>query len=597
MYHQGVYINEAQFQKIRQVAITAAEKKIPIIVLPCHKSHIDYLVISYIFVRLGLAVPYIAAGDNLDLPVIGTILRRGGAFYIRRSWTDDKLYGLVATEYIHEVLAKGHNMEVFIEGTRSRTGKLLNPKFGILNIILDGLLNQKYKDCLILPISIGYDRVIETSSYVNELLGIPKEKESLMGILSSSNIIQLKWGRVDIRFSDPFFLKEFIDIEMVKRKDDNPVIDNKIILRALGYRVMSDINNTSVVMPTALVGTVLLTLRGRGVGFIELIRRVEWLITHILLKGGRVAHFGDMKLDDVVLKAIKIIKDLIGTRVGLVEPVYFAINRFELSFYRNQVIHIFISEAIVSVAMYTIIKKGGSKLDQRIPFDKLLQDCIFLSKLLKWEFVYPPGNIKDNLLSTIDFLEKSKVINFDGENVELSDNERNSGRENYDFYCFLIWPFVESYWLSTVSVFTILSNQNSTNTSISYIEENEFKNKIQQLGKTLYYEGDLSYLEAINKETINNGFKFLVENEVLMKKNNFVYVNQEYLNNNQEDLSNSKLWQLVDTIGKFRREGKNRRDNQTVSSRVLRLAELVGKNGWNNTKLATAKNSTNPPKL
>lgn len=586
MYHQGIYIKESEFAKVREAGLLASQRGIPLIVLPCHKSHVDYLVISYVFFRLGLALPFIAAGDNLDLPVVGSILRKGGAFFIRRSWGEDPLYETIAREYIQVLLERGYNIECFIEGTRSRTGKLLNPKFGILRIILDAVLSGRTKDCLIVPISIGYDRVVETSSYVNELLGTPKESESLWGILTNTRIFQLRWGRIDIRFAKPFFLKAYLDDQMEKRSFTPENVDSKIILQALGYRVMSDINSASVVMPTALVGTVLLTLRGRGVGQEELLRRVRWLKRQIVFKGGNVSPFGGMSLSEVVSRAILIIKDLIGTRPGLIEPVYFAINRFELSYYRNQVIHIFISEALASVSLYTVIKRGGSRLDQRFPFLALLDEVSFLSKLLKMDFVYPPGRIEDNLQKTLTFLEKSKVVTFDGEYVELSDEERASGRENYDFYCFLLWPFVESYWLATVSVFS-LSLASRGATEPVWIEEQVFLAKAQQLGKTLYYQGDLSYLEAINKETLMNAFTHLKETGILLSRPSprpaKIALNPKLcpLRGPQDEiLPQGPLWTLVEHIGSFRREGKNRRDNATVSSRVLRLADLVGKDAW-----------------
>ncbi|KAJ9071859.1 hypothetical protein DSO57_1033031 [Entomophthora muscae] len=568
MYHQGIYIKESEFAKVREAAKLASERGVPLIVLPCHKSHVDYLVISYVFFRLGLALPFIAAGDNLDLPVVGSILRKGGAFFIRRSWADDPLYEALAREYIQVLMERGYNIECFIEGTRSRTGKLLNPKFGILRIILDAVISGRVKDALVVPISIGYDRVVETSSYVNELLGTPKERESLWGIFTNTRIFQLRWGRIDIRFAKPFFLREYLDQQIEKRNFTQDNVDQKIILQALGYRVMSDINSASVVMPTALVGTVLLTLRGRGVGQDELVRRVGWLKRHILLKGGKVAHFGGMGLREIVTRATTIIKDLIGTRPELIEPVYFAINRFELSYYRNQVIHIFLSEALVSVSLYTIIKRGGSRLDQRFPFKLLLEEVVFLSQLLKWDFVYPPGKAEDNLRQTLEFLVNSKVLTFNGEFIELSEAERASGRENYDFYCFLLWPFVESYWLASVSLFSLGLDECSSEPA--WIEEPAYVNKVQQLGKTLYYQGDLSYLEAINKETMANAFMCLKEMGIILSRPSprpaRIALNPTYLP--QRDMTGAilpqgLLWTFVERIGSFRREGKNRRDNAT----------------------------------
>jgi 1-acyl-sn-glycerol-3-phosphate acyltransferase len=130
MYHQGIHIKESEFLELRRVAEYCAEKKYSMVVLPCHKSHIDYLVVSYIFFRMGLALPHIAAGDNLDMPVVGKALKGAGAFFIRRSWADDQLYTTIVQEYVQELLEGGYNIECFIEGTRSRTGKLLPPKLG-----------------------------------------------------------------------------------------------------------------------------------------------------------------------------------------------------------------------------------------------------------------------------------------------------------------------------------------------------------------------------------------------------------------------------------------------------------------------------------
>ncbi|CAG8839722.1 360_t:CDS:2, partial [Racocetra persica] len=197
MYHQGIHISEREFLELRRVAIHAAQNSQSLIILPCHKSHIDYLVISYIFYRLGLALPHIAAGDNLDMPIVGKVLKRGGAFFIRRTWGDDQLYGSIVKEYLECLLESGHSIECFIEGTRSRTGKLLPPKLGILKIIFECILSGRAKDCWIVPVSLQYDKVIETETYVNELLGSPKAKETLWSVVTNTRLLQLKWGRID----------------------------------------------------------------------------------------------------------------------------------------------------------------------------------------------------------------------------------------------------------------------------------------------------------------------------------------------------------------------------------------------------------------
>ncbi|KAJ3176524.1 hypothetical protein HDU87_005218 [Geranomyces variabilis] len=543
MYHQGIHIRESEFVELQKYARYAEANKMSLIFLPSHKSHVDYLVLSYIFYRLGIALPHIAAGDNLNMPVVGSILKAGGAFFIRRQWGDDVMYNVLMKEYIELLLTRGHNLEVFIEGTRSRIGKLLQPKFGILKIVLDAVAAGRVKDVILVPMSIGYDKVIETESYVNELLGTPKQKESLKGLLNSVNILQFKWGRIDIRFAKPYSLRQYIESQQVRRgatfQPMSVPEDRILLLQSLGFRVLSDINAVNVTMPTALVGTVVLTLRGRGVGRNELVRKVNWLKREILAKGGRVAHFGDMSTAAIVERAVQQMKDLIGKRTDLLEPVYYPLKRFELSFYRNQVIHLFLSEAILSTAMYATVKAGGPVHSQRIQLHPFLaEDVAFVSQLLKAEFIYGPGGLEKNLDETVERLrvagvitveeeERPPVAAIDGDGgrattapedvvkwISLSPEERRIGRETFDFYCFLMWPFVETYWLAAVSLFSIIPDVPPTPTTgpdgqpapppLEWVDERIVMNRAQYLGKTLYYEGDLSYFESINKETLKN---------------------------------------------------------------------------------------------
>src|SRR5262249_10339652 len=103
-----------------------------IVYVPCHRSHIDYMLLGYVIYRNGLALPHIAAGLNLDLPIVGSILRRGGAFFIRRTFHGNALYTAVFRSYFRTILARGFPIKYFIEGTRSRTGRLLPPKLGLI---------------------------------------------------------------------------------------------------------------------------------------------------------------------------------------------------------------------------------------------------------------------------------------------------------------------------------------------------------------------------------------------------------------------------------------------------------------------------------
>lgn len=504
-YHQGIHVSSEEVLRLRKVADAAAKKKQSIIFLPSHRSHVDYVSLQLICYRLGLTLPVVVAGDNLNFPLVGSFLQHAGAMWIRRSFGDDALYSTVVQSYIDTLLQEGYNFECFIEGGRSRTGKLLPPKFGILSFILDSILSGRVDDAIVCPVSTQYDKVIETEGYVTELLGVPKKKENLADFVSGgSSVLSLKLGRVDVRFHEPWSLRKFVDEQLSRLSSIPPGLDTDHgnpevkaargkILRTMGYKVLGDINAVSVVMPTALIGTVLLTLRGRGVGLQELNRRVEWLTARIRAKGGRVAHFGNAPTSEIVDRGLEVLgKDLVGMVDGLAEPTFYAVDRFQLSFYRNMTIHLFIYEALVSAAMYVKVKRGGGPSMQDITYEELKDQVLFLSSLFRGEFIFGSAGLSTNLDNTLRGLEADHVIRLDRDEnghittAGLSAEERKAGRENYDFYCFLIWPFIEASWLAAVSLMG-LSPPLGTNGDI-WIEQNKAQNSAQLVSQhhTLY---------------------------------------------------------------------------------------------------------------
>lgn len=603
-YHQGIHVSSEEVLRLRNVAEEATKKKQSIIFLPCHRSHVDYVSLQLLCYRLGLALPVIVAGDNLNIPLLGSFMQHAGAMFIRRSFGDDQLYTILVQAYIDVLLQGGYNLACFIEGGRSRTGKLLPPKFGILSFILDSLLSGRVEDAIICPVSTQYDKVVETEGYVTELLGVPKKKENLADFLSGgSSVLSLRLGRVDVRFHEPWSLRGYINDQILRlskipsaininwRDTKNAVVRQKL-LRTLGYKVLADINDVSVVMPTALIGTVLLTLRGRGVGRAELVRRVEWLTDRVRAKGGRVAHFGNAPLSDVIERGLDVLgRDLVGIVDGLAEPTYYAVDRFQLSFYRNMTIHLFISEALIAAALYTRVKRGGGPSIQDIPYQDLHDQVLFLSSLFRGEFIYSGEGLAVNLERTLAGLEADNVIHIEKDEegnitkVGLSDDERAAGRENYDFYCFLIWPFIESSWLAAVSLMGLtppLSQKDDI-----WIQSSKAHDSAQLLGKTLYHQGDLSYFEAVNKETLKNSYQRFEEEDIIQVVRSKdaripprLRLTPEWRPSRDgisgELVASDRLWDFTEKIASSRREGKNRRDGATVSTRVVRLTDELG---------------------
>src|SRR4249920_53943 len=184
-----------------------------IVYVPCHRSHMDYLLLSYLLYSHGIVPPHIAAGDNLNLPIIGSLLRRGGAFFLRRSIKNNALYSAVFSEYVAQLVGEGFSLEYFIEGGRSRTGRLLLPKGGMIAMTVRAFLRAPRRPVVFQPVYIGYEKLIEGESYLDELTGQAKKKESIWGLITGvGEILRERHGRVTVNFGEPVRLDDILAI-------------------------------------------------------------------------------------------------------------------------------------------------------------------------------------------------------------------------------------------------------------------------------------------------------------------------------------------------------------------------------------------------
>lgn len=228
-----------------------------LIYTPCHRSHIDYLLLSYVLYHNGLTPPHIAAGENLNLPVIGPLLRRGGAFFMRRSFKGDPLYKVVFDEYLHLMFTKGYSVEYFIEGSRSRTGRTLPPKGGMLSMTMGSFMRDSSKPFAFLPVYLGYERVLESSTYMAELSGEDKRSESMFDIFKIFSSFRYPFGRVTVNFGEPVRLQEFLE-EQVGDWQGMPADAFSASCSALAHRLVANINAAAAVKATGLVALALL---------------------------------------------------------------------------------------------------------------------------------------------------------------------------------------------------------------------------------------------------------------------------------------------------------------------------------------------------
>jgi hypothetical protein len=258
--------------------------------------------------------------------------------------------------------------------------------------------------------------------------------------------------------------------------------------------------------------------------------------------------------------------------------------------------------------MYTKVKLGGGPETQRISHSDLLDQTHFLSQLFRGEFIFPTEGLAINLAKTIDGLEEDDVVKVtrkegggEVEFVELSDKERETGRENFDFYCFLIWPFIEAAWLGSISLMMLTPPTGFEGER--WLDLKKVQDRAQLFGKTLYHQGDLSYFEAVNKETLKNTFqRFEEEGMILVTKSkekggvSTIRLADEWVprrnSKNGAIVAEGPLWTFAEKISLSRREGKNRRDGATVQSRVLSLADVVGAPLWEDAVLGSEEMDT-----
>ena len=256
-----------------------------IIYVPCHRSHMDYLLLSYVIYRKGFAVPHVAAGVNLNLPVVGHFLRKGGAFFLRRSFKGDALYGAVFSKYLGFMMARGHPLEYFIEGGRSRTGRMLAPRTGMLSMTVRSYLREPKRPVVFMPVYFGYERIVEGRTYIGELSGAPKQKESILGLIRSLSVLRSKFGTVHVNLGAPIVLDEVLARYNPGWRDAPGAVGREEggsppgwigeAIHELAARITSGINAAAAVTPINLVAMALLATARQALGEADLVRQVE----------------------------------------------------------------------------------------------------------------------------------------------------------------------------------------------------------------------------------------------------------------------------------------------------------------------------------
>lgn len=326
-----------------------------LVFLPSHRSHMDYILLAYSLYHQGLWVPHTAAGVNLDFWPAGPILRRAGAFYLRRSFGGNRLYTTVFNEYVHYLLTAGHMMNFFIEGGRSRTGRLLQPKTGMLAMVLQSYVRNHQRPIVIFPTYVGYDKVIEVGSYLSELRGSAKRKESFGDFLKLGRILRIRLGKAYINLGEPIVLGDYLNAhhpswqnETVGEGSERPRWMSEIVNK-MAQDTMTRINRAAVVSPSGLVALVLLSTSQRAMGEDELLFMMDKFL--------RIMR--DPAYDDDVVFPKEDVRTLLTMAMGVAKIERFQHQSGDVihmneqegitnSYYRNNILHLLALPAMVA---------------------------------------------------------------------------------------------------------------------------------------------------------------------------------------------------------------------------------------------------------
>lgn len=348
--YEGIELRH--FESLTDIAVGSE-----IIYVPCHRSHIDYLLLSYVIYRRGLVPPHVAAGVNLNLPLIGPVLRRSGAFFMRRTFGGDALYTSVFRSYLSTILSRGFPVKFFIEGTRSRTGRLLSPKLGLLAMTVESYLRDHRRPVVFVPVYFGYEKLIEGQTFLGELGGRRKQGETLGGAIRSLRALRERFGVVHVSFGEPLWLDGMLDQlrpDWRRQRFDDFLRPEWLedAVESLGWTIMTAINEAAVVNPVSLASLIVLSMPKRAIVEVELRAQLA-LFLDLVRRAPYSPRTGVTVLDpDQIIRHCEDMRWLRRRAHPLGDVLYMDERQALLaSYYRNNIVHVFTLPSLVAASL------------------------------------------------------------------------------------------------------------------------------------------------------------------------------------------------------------------------------------------------------
>lgn len=437
-----------------------------LVYVPCHRSHIDYLLLSYVIHFEGLAIPYIAAGKNLNMPLIGPVLRKGGAFFIRRRFKGNRLYSTVLFEYLASQINSGMPIEYFVEGGRSRTGRLLQPKPGMLAMTVRAFLKYRQRPVAFVPVYIGYEKMIEGKAYLAELQGDDKKSETLLGSIRSIMKIRGFYGRVSANFGEPVMLEDMLDNQFPQWRDhfyndeQRPDWLKQTVSRT-AKKIMLRINQACSVNAVNLIATALLASPNQTMDEAELKRSLRFYI-HLI----RQLHYSDriivtgQSADEQIQHAQRLgmvhrRKHKLGDFIYLDKP-----SAVLLTYYRNNILHLL---AIPSLLACCFINNTS------LSRDKILRYMQIVYPFLRREFFLPWSvtELGTRIDRSLQLLSDAGLLVYKDKADSYSKPRIGTEQAQLGVLAQIISPLLELYYM----IFALLAEHGSDTLTRARLEE------------------------------------------------------------------------------------------------------------------------------
>ncbi|XP_074029311.1 glycerol-3-phosphate acyltransferase mino isoform X2 [Leptinotarsa decemlineata] len=591
----SVVVHPGQVEMVKK----AGQTGLPLVFLPLHRSHLDYILMSFVLLNNNIKAPLVAAGDNLRIPFFGSLLRGLGAFFIKRRidpvmGRKDIIYKSVLHTYMNTFLRAGHNVEFFLEGGRTRTGKPCMPKYGILSVILESFMDGTIEDALLVPVSINYEKLVD-GNFVREQLGKPKEMETFKNAMAGIwKVLNSSYGMMRLDFNQPMSLKELVktfntngrtsainglsDKKSLKSKPSNSSIygtdlvcnENKLLVESISKHIIYDCAQSTSVMSTNALAYLLLTKYREGVNIKELVVALDDLRNDMMYVRKDIGFTGDSI--DVINYAVRTLgpalvrKEKVNNE-DIIKPIAILPNVIELSYYSNTLVTHYALESVIAITVQLVANHRGEVVHQDL-IDNVLELC----DILQYEFLFckPCQSLEQTVTSCVeDLLYRKRIFLFDEDEYELSESRmrcrrlakhlveddepsefypqkiymKNNEKEAVEYLNHLVMtllPLVETYAVTAFTLDKLVGRQ--------LIESELVKDVLNELKMQLDM-GTVKYGESVSVDSIKNALR-LFQRWGILECHSEKKIRLYYLAESQDD--SESIETVYDKVNKFR---------------------------------------------